>query len=82
MCFALLISTIRATALRINYSISGALGGPMLGVFTLGLFFPWTTTKVCLFVLFVLEKKTDTKRTMNSSKTTKLFPCYDMHSKC
>ena len=46
MGFSLLISCFQATILRIAFSLFGVLSGPVTGVFTLGVFFPWVTAKV------------------------------------
>ena len=40
------ISFFQATILRIIMSLAGVLSGPTLGVFTLGIFFPWSNAKV------------------------------------
>uniref|UniRef100_F6V693 Sodium-coupled monocarboxylate transporter 1 n=1 Tax=Ciona intestinalis TaxID=7719 RepID=F6V693_CIOIN len=47
-CFAMLIEKIGATVIQIGFTIAGTLMGPLLGVFTLGLFIPWTTWKGAL----------------------------------
>ncbi|XP_078481188.1 sodium-coupled monocarboxylate transporter 2-like [Ciona intestinalis] len=47
-CFAMLIEKIGATVIQIGFTIAGTLMGPLLGVFTLGLFTPWTTWKGAL----------------------------------
>ena len=47
---ALAISIMKATVLRITYSLTSVIGGPLIGVFTLGVFFPWVTAKVNFMV--------------------------------
>ena len=46
LLIALAVSTFDGTVLRIGFSLGGVLNGPVLGVFTLGVFFPWATAKV------------------------------------
>ena len=46
MGFSLAISKFQATVLRIAYSLFSVIGGPITGLYTLGVFFPWVTAKV------------------------------------
>ena len=43
---AYMVSILPGSVIRIVVMVQGALGGPMLGVFILAFFFPWTSTKV------------------------------------
>ncbi|CAK8683332.1 unnamed protein product [Clavelina lepadiformis] len=45
MCFALTIKYFNGTIIQIAFTLGGTLGGPVLAVFTLGMFFPWANTK-------------------------------------
>lgn len=42
--FAFLIAQIESTVIEIGFAIFGSISGPVLGVYTLGIFFPWTTS--------------------------------------
>ena len=46
MVYAFSIQYINATVIQIGFICRGALTGPGLAVFTLGIFFPWCNTKV------------------------------------
>ncbi|CAK8683331.1 unnamed protein product [Clavelina lepadiformis] len=48
MSFALSVQYFGGTVTQIGFTLAGILGGPLLAVFTLGLFFPWTNTKGAL----------------------------------
>jgi len=48
MCYAFCIEHIGATIMQIGYIVVGTLVGPVLGVFTLGIFLPWCNTKVSI----------------------------------
>ena len=43
---ALVAQALGGTAISIVLTINGSLAGPVLGAFTLGLFFPWVNFKV------------------------------------
>ena len=49
MCVACTISNFDATIIRILFSINGCLSGPVLGVYTLGAFFPSANSKVSAY---------------------------------
>uniref|UniRef100_H2YDW6 Sodium-coupled monocarboxylate transporter 1 n=1 Tax=Ciona savignyi TaxID=51511 RepID=H2YDW6_CIOSA len=45
MCMAMLVNYIGATVIQFGFTVAGTLMGPLLGIYTLGLFFPWATWK-------------------------------------
>jgi len=47
MAYALCIENLDTTIVQLGNIVSGALGGPLLAVFTMGVFLPWCNTKVC-----------------------------------
>jgi len=44
--FALAVMQINGTVFQIAYTFFGVAGGPLLGVFVLAMFLPWSNTKV------------------------------------
>ena len=44
--FAFTISKIQSTIIKIDFVFMGAVTSPLLGVYTLGIFFPWCTSLV------------------------------------
>jgi len=46
MTYALCIEHLDTTIVQLGNIASGSFGGPMLAVFTMGLFLPWCNTKV------------------------------------
>jgi len=46
MIYALCIEHLDTTIVQLGNIVSGALGGPMLAVFTMGIFLPWCNAKV------------------------------------
>jgi len=46
MGYAFCIQYIDATIIQIGFIAFGSLGGPIMAVFTLGVFLPWCNTKV------------------------------------
>ena len=49
-------SILPGSVIRMAIMMQGALGGPLLGIFVLALFFPWTTTKVLNLTIKSLEQ--------------------------
>ncbi|XP_035222452.1 sodium-coupled monocarboxylate transporter 2-like isoform X2 [Stegodyphus dumicola] len=47
-----IVENMTGTVLQAALSISGALGGPILGIYTLGMFFPWPSSFAALAGLF------------------------------
>jgi len=46
MGYAFCVQYMEVTIIELTFIILGSLGGPMLAVFTLGLFLPWCNAKV------------------------------------
>ncbi|CAK8681466.1 unnamed protein product [Clavelina lepadiformis] len=44
LCMAFLTEKMNGTVMSIATSLDGSISGPLLGLFTLGIFFPWTNT--------------------------------------
>lgn len=50
MSVAYAVSVIETTIIQVSMTFIGIVNGPVLSVFTSGIFVPWSNSKVCFYI--------------------------------